>query len=677
MKFTLPLLFFSVLLCSAILVQARVSSVQIDSVRLVLDGKTFGDAGAYQVSKGKVYFQFDPFNTFNTNITDIKLAPRNANGMVEAYGDLVVLQPVDAAKGRGTALVEVSNRGRKYSPSYFNAASKSNELEPDDPDYWGDGLLLQQGYTVIWIGWQFDVADDPDLLKLKVPFAKNVDGTAIEGLVRSDWTVDKKTTSLGVWHRSQVPYPAIDLHSDEHQLTVREGRESKRYLIDKSLWRFATKEQGRFVENNTKIYLEPHFEAGKIYELVYKAKDPPVVGLGLLAIRDIVSYAKYDPACSFQVKRGIATGASQTGRFLRHFLYQGFNTDESGRKAFDAMLIFTAGAGRGSFNHRFAQPSRDGHRYSAFFYPSDLFPFTSRPQKEPDTDRTDGLLSHLHNENHKPLIFYINTGYEYWGRAASLIHTSPDGKKDIQPYEHERIYQISSAQHYESFLPSDRSLSSKAPVFRGNPMGFKFNYRALLLALTNWLEDGAAPPPSSYPSFEKGTLVSKDGLAFPELPGVKAPSTIHVAYKADYGPNWDQGVIDIQPPRIKYTFQSRVSQVNKLGNEIGGVQNVELAVPLATYTPWNLRKGYKGGAHEILDFRGTFIPFPKTEKERSERNDPRPSIASLYSSKEDFLKKVEAAAKDLVQQGFLLEVDVPRVKDRNAAYWDWIMKIGE
>ena len=192
--------------------------------------------------------------------------------------------------------------------------------------------------------------------------------------------------------------------------------------------------------------------------------------------------------------------------------------------------------------------------------------------------------------------------------------------------------------------------------------------------MAKWTENGTAPPESTYPSLKQSNLVSIDKLNFPNIPGLESPSTIHVAYKADYGPNWNQGLIDIQPPRIKYAFQSRVAQVNALGNEMGGIQNVGLVVPLATYTPWSLRTGYKGGAHELIDFRGTFIPFPKTEEERKVRNDPRPSIASLYASKAAFLEKVEAAAKDLVQQGFLLEIDIKRVKQQNEAYWDWIMK---
>ena len=194
------------------------------------------------------------------------------------------------------------------------------------------------------------------------------------------------------------------------------------------------------------------------------------------------------------------------------------------------------------------------------------------------------------------------------------------------------------------------------------------------MKLLAWVDKNEVPPESKYPKLADGSLIEIDQLAMPQIPGLQKPTTIHVAYKADYGPDWEKGIINIQPPRIKYAFQSRAAQVDKLGNEKVGIQNVEIRVPLATYTPWNIRKGYKGGGYEFINFRGTYLPLPKTEAEKAERNDPRPSIESLFKSKEDFLKKVEAAARNLVAEGFILEVDIERVKRRNEAFWDWLMK---
>ncbi|MFQ5677237.1 MAG: alpha/beta hydrolase domain-containing protein [bacterium] len=605
-------------------------------------------------------------------LVDIMFAPRNSDGLVEARANFVVLQPSDPNKGRGVALVEVSNRGGKFSPSYFNRAATSS-LDPDDPDAWGDQLLMRQGLTVIWVGWQYDVPQREGALRLEVPRATNLDGSPIYGLVRSDWTLDRPARSLQISHRNHKPYPVADPKHRDNVLTVRNGRESERRIIPREQWRFAREDSGTVTEDLTHIYLQGGFKAGKIYELVYRAKDPAVVGLGLAVIRDVISYAKYAKQSAFPAQFGIAAGVSQTGRFLRHFLYQGFNTDEESRQAYDGLMIMTAGAGRGSFNHRFAQPSRDAHRYSAFFYPTDIFPFTSRTQTDKATGGSDGLLAHQHLPGHLPKTFYINTGYEYWGRAAALIHTSVDGKKDIEPFENERIYQLSSGQHFVSRrFPPQQQIADR--VFRGNPLEFKVNYRALLVQLVQWVADETLPPASAYPRIDANSLVTIDKVAFPKIPGTVFPSVIHVGYRADYGPRWSEGIIDYQPPKLGTPFQSMVSQVDQFGNEIGGVRNVELRVPLVTYTPWSLRSEFAGGKNELVDFRGTFIPFPRTEKEKQQTGDPRPSILSLYKSRKYYLTKVEEAAKELVQDGFLLDDDIGYVRKRAERYWNWILE---
>lgn len=663
-----PLLLFLLLNIS---LSARVDRVEIASRETILNGHAFGERGAYEILRGKVYYQFDPHNPHNRQITDIQLAEKNAEGMVEAWGDLVIIQAVDPAKRSGLALVEVSNRGGKFSPSYFNRAGKSRELDPGDPDYWGDGLLMRQGMTVIWIGWQFDVPDEEHVLKLHVPIAKKKDGTSIEGWVRSDWTVDAPTHFLRLAHRNQIGYPAIRPDGDEHTLTVRDGRDAPRRIVPRGQWQFAREEDGRLIASDRHIALAGSFQAGKIYELVYRSANPPVVGLGPAAIRDVISYAKYDPKCPFPVKQGLAAGVSQTGRFLRHFLYQGFNTDENGRQAYDGLMIITAGAGRGSFNHRFAQPSRDAHRYSAFFYPTDIFPFTGAEQTDPLTGRTDGLLSHQYAD-HLPKIFYINTGYEYWGRAASLIHTTIDGQADVLPGPNERIYHLASGQHFvDRFPPALPMPRVETAAFRGNPLEFKVNYRALLLQLAEWVRNDQAPPDSRFPTIADQTLVPKEKLDLPAIPGLPTPDVIHNAYRADYGPHWKNGIIDEQPPRLGHSFPSLVAQVDSVGNELGGIRNVEVLVPLATYAPWNLRAGAPANEHELTDFRGTFLPLPRTEWERRYKNDQRPSIESLYDNKSDYLDRISAAARSLNQQGFLLPEDNKYVEERAAQLWEW------
>ena len=650
---------------------AKVSKVEITSREPVLGGQSFGEHGSYQILRGKVYFELDPFHEANRKIVDIAFAPKNSAGMVEAWSNLVILTPTDPAKARGVALVEVSNRGGKFSPRYFNRTRNLNPKSDDD----GIHLLMKQGLTVIWVGWQFDVPDGQDLLKLHAPTATRLDGQPITGLVRSDWTIDKNSQYLSLGHGNQIGYAAAQLNSAEDRLTMRSARTSNRIEIPRSRWRFARKDStGREISDPRFIYLEGEFQPGFIYELVYESKNPPVVGIGLAVIRDIVSYVKYNPQAVVKATYGIAVGVSQTGRFLRQFLYQNFNVDESGRKAYDGTMIITAGAGRGSFNHRFAQPSRDGHPYSAFFYPTDLYPFSGSSQFDPLTFKSIGLLDDV-PKRHLPKIFYINTGYEYWGRAGALIHTSTDGSTDVDPLPNERIYHLASGQHYVGSFPPkrDHAVLGKGK-FRGNGLDFSVNYRALLVALISWVSDDHQPPASRFPRISNGTLVKVEARSFPQIPGVPYPTTPHVAYKLDYGNHWSKGVIDKQPPEILDTFTPNVPATDSLGNELGGVRNVEIQVPLATFTGWNLRSDQIGGRDQLIRFQGSYLPLPRTKGQKKHSGDPRPSIKSLYRSKDEFLQKTRKAANALEEERFILPEEVPYVLEKASKHWDWVHK---
>lgn len=649
---------------------AEVVRVVIDHREPVLDGRSWGSVGAYEKLVGRIYFLFDPESPANAGIVDLAYAPRNAQGRVEAWAEFTVLQPVDAERGRGVAWLEVSNRGGKASLRYFHGAS-AGALDPTRPEEFGDGLLFQEGLTLIWVGWQWDVPERDGLVRLHVPLVRGAGGEPLSGLVRADWTVDEPTDLLPLAHRGHRAYPASDPGDPANVLTVRDGREAPREVIPREAWHFVAAEEGTEAGRFVQVALDGGFEAGRIYELVYRAQDPRIAGLGLAVVRDVASYTKYALDPEVPAERVVAFGVSQTGRFLRHYLYQGFNTDEGGRKALDGMLIHSAGAGRGSFNHRFAQPSRDAHRYSAFFYPTDLFPFTSVTRVDPVTNVEDGLLAHTRPE-HLPLVFYTNAGYEYWGRAASLIHTSPDGTGDVPPLPNERIYHIASGQHTIGRFPPPDGAELAPGVFRSHPLDHLPMLRALAVRLVAWVADGAEPPPSRYPSVAGGTLVPPSGLAFPPIPGIEPPRAAHVAYRADYGPRFvSEGIVDRQPPELGPPFPSLVPQVDGLGNEMGGVRAAEVRVPVATYAPWSLRTGYAGGTDELVDFVGTFVPLAPDDTTRME-GDPRPTLEALYGSRAAYLEQLRLAAADLVTEGFLLPEDVDRVTFRGAATWDWI-----
>jgi len=636
---------------------AEVLRVDVEHRELVLDGRSFGEAGAYEKLSGRMLFGWDPENPFNQRIVDLDKAVANDDGLVQAWADFMVLQPADAEKRRGVAFVEVSNRGGKASLSYFNRARSA--FDPSSEAEFGDGLLMRQGLTLIWVGWQWDVPEEEGRFRLEAPVTRVSAG--LEGLVRADWVVSEPTTTLALGHRRHRAYAPAAPDDERNVLTVRTGRTEGRQVVRREAWRFERDEAGRHV-----VAMDEGFAPGAIYELVYVARNPRVVGAGLAAIRDVIAHAKHDEACAFPVEHGIAFGVSQTGRFLRMFLYQGFNTDEWGRQAYDGMLIHTAGAGRGSFNHRFAQPSRDAHRFSAFFYPTDLFPFTSRVVEDPLTGARDGLMAHLHDETHTPKVFFTNTGYEYWGRAGALIHTTPDGAADVEPLPTERIYHLASGQHFVSRRPSAQR---QGPGRLGNPLDFLVLERALLVRLVEWVAEGRNPPASRYPRIGEGTLVELSQWRFPPIDDLQVPAVAHEAYRVSYGPRWDEGVIDRQPPSIGPAFPVLVPRVDPAGNELGGVRAVEAQVPLASYTPWSLRTGLPGPQHELRDFVGLMIPLARTEAERAESGDARPSIESLYASESAYGIEVERAIDRLVGEGFMLEEDRERVRERALALW--------
>ena len=637
---------------------ATVSRVTVQSRQDVLGGRPFGTAGGYEKLVGVVEFALDPANGVNARIVDLAHAPRDASGRVTASANFMVLRPKAMPRERAVALLEVSNRGGKAVLPYFARAAWSED--PAAEAEFGDALPLRLGLTLIWVGWQFDVPPRDGVLRLDVPIATD-GGRRIEGLVRCDWTVDERVVTLPLGHRDHRPYPIADVEHPDNVLTERDGRLAARRVVPRDQW--------RFVDGETRIARAGGFEPGKIYELVYRARDPVVVGIGLAAVRDMMSYAKYDASSPFPVRWGVGLGISQTGRFLRHFIYQGFNTDEARRPVFDGLFVHTAGAGRGSFNHRFAQPSRDAHRFSAFFYPTDVYPFTGRSQSDPETGMTDGLFAH---EAHLPKIFFINTGYEYWGRAAALIHVTPGADADVEPSPNERIYHLAGGQHFVVDRPPLSERSDAVVTYRGNPLDFRPSLRSLLTRLVEWVRDGREPPPSAYPRLDTGTLVAVDRVRAPAIPGVGWPRVAHEAYRVDYGPRWPNGVITLEPPRLGKPFPSRVPQVDVDGNELGGVRSLELLAPLATYTPWSLRRG-AANPDELVDFYGTFIPFARDRAERERRGDPRASVTERYGDRTRYVDLVRRHAETLARSGFLLVEDVPRVVEQAERSWTWLM----
>src|SRR2546423_2445605 len=645
---------------------AKVTRLEIISRTDVAGGKSFGAAGPYEKIVGKLYFEADPKAAHNRQIVDLDKAPRNPRGMVEFAADLFILRPKDPTKANGAALVEIPNRGGKALLRFFNHGR--NSADPTSEEEMGDGFLLRQGFALVWVGWQFDVADQPNLLRLIAPVATDT-GKPIRGRVRADFVFSTRTYDTSLGHRGQKPYPAIDLDDVSYRLTVRDSILGERRAIARDQWQFARLVGNKPVSDPNYIYLKSGFEPGKIYEVVYRAENPVVIGLGLAAVRDAIAFFKYEKNEALAVSRAIGFGISQSGRFLRHFLYEGFNADERDRKVFDAIDAHVAGGGRGSFNYRFGEASRDASQYSTFFYPTDIFPFTDLEQQEPMTGERDGLLTHA-KQQPLPKIFYTFSSYEYWGRAASLIHTTLDGK-DAPLADNVRIYYFAGGQHGPSPFPPQANGTQNLT----SPNDYTWAMRALIVALDGWAKAGTPPPPSRYPHLGDGTLARPDAVAFPKIPGINFTRPIHEAYRVDYGPQFkSRGIATLEPPKVGHAFVIYVPQVDRDGIDLGGVRLPEVAVPLATYTGWNPRDPKTGAADQPADFAGSFIPFPKTKAERQRTNDPRLSIEERYGDREHYLEQVKQAANELMKSGYLLGDDVPALVARAAQYLEALGK---
>jgi hypothetical protein len=655
---------------------AGVTHIEVESRADLLGGRPYGLAGGYEKLAGKVYFEVDPGNPANQLIVDIDYAPVNDEGKVGFSADFFMIKPKNVERGNGTLLFGTSNRGSKRLLTFFNHASaegrKWDEPDPVSEANLGDGFLMRNGFTLLWVGWQFDPPVNGENLRAYLPATVD-NGRPIEGLARSDFVVTEQVFHFTLGDRNHIPYPVSDPGDSENILTVRDSVEARRQVIPRDRWAFAKREGDETIPDPNHVYLASGFEPHRIYEVVYKARNPTVIGLGPAAVRDIVAFLKYEPVEALSIPRGaiersIGFGLSQPGRFLRSFLYEGFNADESQRKVFDGVMSHIAGAGKGSFNLRFGQASRDAHAFLNFFYPTDIFPFTDIQQTDPVTGKSGGLLAAVPAE-FMPKFFQTNSSYEYWGRAASLLHTTVDGREDAVIMDNTRIYHFAGGQHLPEKFPPPRKNGQQL----NNPNDYSWMMRALLLAMNRWISDGTAPPQSRYPKVGDGTLVEPASVNFPELPGIEFPSRPHKAYRVDYGPEFEsKGIISKQPPEIGPAFPILVPQVDPDGNETGGLRTPDIQVPLATYTGWNLYDNQYGPVDEIAHMSGSYIPFASTPAAREAGNDPRRSIAERYVSREHYLGLLAESAMGLIEEGYLLDEDLPEILRRAARHWEYL-----
>jgi hypothetical protein len=629
----------SLKICGLLLLIAQLASAEVIRVEI----QRRDDAGAHERTIGRVHFAIDPGLPANRGIADIDTAPRNAEGKVEFSADVLFFRPKSASRARGAVFVEVVNRGRDQSLAIMSDARQSSLA----PESWnlGDRFLLDEGFAVAFLGWQMDVRPNQGLT-FQAPVAP------VEGRVRESYIESAPGRRDAAF---ALAYCAVAGQANA-TMTYRSRMDETPRPLPRDSWQFGA--------DGCSVYLSAGAGVG-LYEVVYQAKGSPVAGLGLAAVRDFASYLKHGAAGAplretpAALQRTIGYGYSQSARFLREFVRDGFNADERGRAAFDGLMISSAGAGGGSFNHRFAMPGQAGNSVLSAMRPVDLPPFTD-----------EGLLANARAAAVTPKIFYTFTSTEYWARAGSLTHTTDDGRRDVALAETSRLYFLAGTPHSSGGLPLAKGGFRHFRNFASQ----RWVTRALLLDLDAWTASKSEPPSSRYPSVVKGELVALEDVRFPAAPSFPFATYMPQVWRLDYGPGYaTTRVITNEPPHVGAPYRVLVPQVNADGNDVSGIRLPEVAVPLGTYTGWNITIPQLGDLRYLGGLVGGFEPFPLTKEQRLKDNDARLSVAERYTSRQDYLDRVKQSAEDLVRQRFMRREDMSAVLSRAAEIWDAVV----
>ena len=630
-------------------------------------GRAFGTGGAYELVEGVARFAADPDAPENGRVTDLRLAPRDASGLVGFESDFCILRPADPARSSGRLLFAVANRGRRAAVPFsaLTAPPPPEITERIDP---GDGFLLERGWSVAWCGWQWDVVRRPGAVGLEAPRAR-LPGPEQDGeiLVQFQPHARQANHELGHWpldpppgllEHTHTPYCPRDVDDPAAVLAVREHPRGPAAEIPRSRWRFGREAGGRVTPDPTCVWLDGGFRAGCVYELRYRPRECPVVGAGLLAVRDFVAHLRAADVAG-PVEHAFAFGVSQTGRFLRELLQLGLDLDGGGRPVFDGVLVHVAGARRGEFNQRYGQPSVQhapglGH----------LPPFADRD-----------LLERRRARGPLPRVVSTNTSSEYWRSEASLTHMDEAGRADVEPPDEARTYLFAGCQHGAGGLVPTRE-SILAPWVRPANCLTTVDYtpllRAALVNLERWVVDGVEPPPSAVPRHGDGTAVERAEVLgrFAGIPGVALPRAdrLPTLPRLDLGERTAEGVVR-HPAAAGDPHPCLVSSVDADGNEEAGIRLPDLTVPLATHTGWNPRHPESGGEGQLLDMLGSSLPLPWTRAERERTGDPRRSVEERYRDRDEYCRLVRREAERLARARYLLDEDVEMVVARAAASW--------
>ena len=673
---------------------ARITRIEIDTARSqspTFGGFSWPNVGQYEKIVGKAYGEVNPHDRQNRVIVDIEFAPRNARGNVEYAFNFYILKPIDLKKGARKMMYEPPNRGGKTW-----AALGRVTVDPggngDDPGsaitnatVLANSFLMPRGYTIAWSGWEdLDSLDNPAFNSTaSFPVARNPDGSSITGPSYEYIVVGAAAASAA------LTYPAATLDKTQATLTHRVHLNDAPQVIPATGWNYNAAGTAISLASGSLV-------ANDIYEFAYTAKDPRVNGLGFAAVRDWMEFLRYEMRDDYNnpnplarhIKRVYTEISSQPGRLLNDFRHLGFNETESGKKAFDGHMQWIAAGNGINMNYRFSQSGRTERNRQNHLFIEGRFPFANVMTHDPITRETDSRYKSCERTDTCPLGMEIYSANEYWVKAASLLHTTPDGTKDLPDSKFTRNFFMSSMRHGTAASPAgpgtlpSRGLCQQAD----NPLNSAPVQRALFIALDEWATEDRNPPHSRVPKLRDGTLVPplpQSRMGFPNIPSpfadIPGPFVTYTGLKTtryhfNYGLNfYETGIATINPPVFPFTtpsyqddsrngpiYPSFIPKTDGDGNDIAGVRLPDVTVPLATYTGWALRRGAQ--ASDGCESSGQFIPFAKTEGERG--SDPRGSVAARYPTFAAYHGKVRSALEEMVSDRLLLCEDAGTEESR-------------
>lgn len=681
MKRTLAMLILSAVIVAGQVEpgEARVTRFVVERSTPYADGRTFGAVGTFVRLEGTVHMEVDPDDPLNAVIVNMDRAPRNARGLVEFSAPFVIIRPTDFARGNQKILYGINNRGNAIEIPFQTFPTLPTGADAE----LGDGLFFRLGYTFVDAGWAGDIVTTATRLGATLPVAMQADGSPVVSRIRVEYpsTPTGRPVGDGIVSYSLplkgndrfVSYETADTETVNSTLTVRDRIDGIRQMVPSDRWAFATCANGEeaLVPSTRDICVFDGFAWDKVYELIYPAKNPWVMGLGYAVTRDLGSFLKYGTvddhgtanplgtgSTAPEVRQVYGLGISSTGMYLREFVYLGFNEDEAHRRVFDAVRIHIPGTHRLFANVEFADPNIYSRQDRTPDFTSHSWaPLTYAVTTDPTTGIRDGILKRPETD---PVVFHIDTSNEFWQMKASLnVHDAIGNPVPIPPTV--RFYLLSSHPH------GGASGVGRRPSGLGECRNITNTYRssapamrALLVALDAWVDQGVVPPESQYPDPRRGTLGAVEEVArtFPRIPGVEFPTVINGLSALNFGPLFGPrgGRQTLLPPTRGAQYQALVPTVDEDGHDVAGIRSIDVAVPVGTNTGWNLyAEGPRG--RDLCGLTGSFFPLVMTRAERLATGDPRLSLEERYSDHAGFVAAVKQAVADSIARRHLLEED--------------------